>query len=256
VIEGPHLFERFLDLAGGSPRAPYHMRRIVLTEAYREQLAAAGRLDDVVALGAEVGLVSPSTLERLTDSQAPQGVAAIVTLPEEARRMDERALALASRRTLRVVLTHGIADPGNAGTLIRTAAGFGAHLYLAHEGCDLFGPKTLRATAGAIADIPAGEVHDPSRLLRTLAARDVAIIAAVSHGGTSLASLRAPGRAVVLLGSEPRGLPSAWVRHADLRVTIPLHRGVESLNVAVAGGILLYHLSGGSTPRRQGPGRR
>lgn len=239
-----------LEAIAGGQRVPYRILRIVLTEAYRAKLEASGRLDALLALRSEKGVVSETTLERLVDSRTSQGIAAIVELPDEARHMDARALALASRRTLRIVLTHGIADPGNAGTLIRTAAGFGAHLFLTHEGCDPFGPKTLRATAGAFVDIPTGEVQDPARLLRALAAKDVTVIAAVSRGGTDIARFRPPGRAVLLLGSEPRGLPAAWVRHADARVTIPLHRGVESLNVAVAGGILLYHLSGGRVTRK------
>ena len=123
-----------------------------------------------------------------------------------------------------------LADPGNLGTLIRTADAFGAAVALS-EGCaDPTSPKALRASAGSIWRVPLGRYESNS----LLQAKRVALVA---HGGEPLASLDLSGRVVFLLGAEREGLPAEVERDADARIPIA---GAESLNVAAAGAIALY----------------
>jgi TrmH family RNA methyltransferase len=123
-----------------------------------------------------------------------------------------------------------LADPGNLGTLIRTADAFGAAVALS-EGCaDPTSPKALRASAGSIWHVPLG-TYESNSLLQ---AKRVALVA---HGGEPLASLDLSGRVVFLLGAEREGLPAEVERDADAWIPTA---GVDSLNVAAAGAIALY----------------
>jgi TrmH family RNA methyltransferase len=119
-----------------------------------------------------------------------------------------------------------VADPGNVGTLIRTAAAFGAAVALSDGCADPTGPKALRASAGAIWTVPLLPFGN-------LRHKRVALVA---HGGTSFEEADLSGAVAFLLGAEREGLPAAVER--DLEVTIPIE--TESLNVAAAGAIALW----------------
>jgi TrmH family RNA methyltransferase len=126
-----------------------------------------------------------------------------------------------------------VSDPGNIGTLLRTADAFGAAVALSDGCADPTSPKALRAGAGSIWRVPLGRWE---RIEGTM-------VALVAHGGKALGELDLSGRVTFLLGSEREGLPASVARDAE--ATIPI-RGAESLNVATAGAIALYEW------RRQG----
>jgi TrmH family RNA methyltransferase len=128
-----------------------------------------------------------------------------------------------------------VADPGNVGTLIRTADAFGAAVALSDGSADPTSPKALRASAGSIWRVPVGAWDASNRLLQ--ATRCVALVA---HGGKVLADVDLSGRITFLLGAEREGLPDGVSRDAD--ATIPI-QGAESLNVAATGAIALYELA-------------
>jgi TrmH family RNA methyltransferase len=132
------------------------------------------------------------------------------------------------------VYLHGVSDPGNVGTIIRTAnALVGGSVVLGPDCADPFGPQAVRASMGAVFAQP---------LLRggidTTPAPRAALIA---HGGEPLSAL--DGMKTICLGAEREGLPAATVEHCDVRVTIPLREGAESLNVAAAAAIALQRIS-------------
>jgi TrmH family RNA methyltransferase len=127
---------------------------------------------------------------------------------------------------------HGIADPGNLGTLVRTADAFGAAIALRRGCADPTSPKALRAAAGSIWRVPLVEGGSGRR------------VALVAHGGAPLADLDLRTEVTALLGAERLGLPADVPRDVD--ASIPIERA-ESLNVAVAGAIALYEW------RRQNP---
>jgi RNA methyltransferase, TrmH family len=125
-----------------------------------------------------------------------------------------------------------VGDPGNAGTLIRTADAFGAAVSLSPGCADPLGPRALRATAGAIFRVPLVEWGEDS-------GRCVALVA---HGGDPLADVDLEPPLTLYLGSEREGLPVDLVTTC-YKATIPLPGDAESLNVAAAGAIALYELS-------------
>ena len=126
-----------------------------------------------------------------------------------------------------------VADPGNVGTLIRTADAFGATVSLSAGCADPTGPKALRGSAGAIFRVPLGGFDEV----------DGWRIALVPRGGTPLAELELGARTAFVLGAERAGLPDEVVAACDAVATIPLREQADSLNVAAAGAIALYEWS-------------
>ena len=133
-------------------------------------------------------------------------------------------------------------DPGNLGTILRTAGWFGARGVLLGRGCvDPFNDKVVRATAGSLFHVPLiGDVDLPVTLGAARAA-GFRVVVADAAGAIDLPDWRPPGRSIIVLGSETHG-PSPSVRAAaDLAVRVPRFGRGESLNVAIAAGILLAH---------------
>src|SRR5512132_995941 len=129
---------------------------------------------------------------------------------------------------------HGVSDPGNVGTVIRTAnALIGGSVVLGPDCADPFGPHAVRASMGAVFAEP---------LLRGgIDATPAPRAALVAHGGEPLEEL--DGIATVCLGAEREGLPGATVEHCGVQVTIPLREGAESMNVGAAAAIALHRIS-------------
>ena len=222
-------------------------------------LVAAGRADRSPArelvercrrAGIPIELVQDALLERIAPSEAPTGLLAACSLPAGC---DDPAGVLASAEGI-VVLAVRIQNPGSVGALVRSAAAFGASGLLAVGGADPWGPKAVRASAGAIHRLPvarADGMESDAALRDALRCAAWRLIAAVPRGGLHPAAVDWSGRVALLLGAEVAGLPPDLVGRAD-PVTIPMARGVESLSVPVAGSILLA-VAAGLPPA--GPGR-
>ncbi len=182
--------------------------------------------------GAEVVTVTPAVLDRLSGTENPRGPIAVFTPPRH------RLSDMGSR----VLVMWGVGDPGNAGTLIRSAAAFGFEVAAALGTTDLWAPKVLRAGAGAHFHTVVVEASD----LAVADLRGLALftVAAVPSGGRPLRELAVGERPVaVLVGDEAHGLPEKVAADADERVTVEMVGPIESLNAAVAGSIALHHLS-------------
>jgi len=126
-----------------------------------------------------------------------------------------------------------VGDPGNVGTLIRAADGFGAGVALSPGCADPTGPKALRASMGSIFRVPVCGFDEP-------AGRRIAL---VPHDAARLADVDLSGETVFVLGAERDGLPDEVLARCDARATIPIAGGAESLNVAMAGTVALYELA-------------
>ena len=182
------------------------------------------------ARGAEL---EPVDLLVAGENVAPELLASVSTLPHPAPVIGVYARAQLPREPREVCLgLWRLVDPGNVGTLLRTADAFGAAVALSAGCADPVSPKALRASAGAIFRVPLvpwEELPDNR-------------VALVSRGGTPLVDVELTPPVALLLGSERDGLPEHLVT-ISYKATIPLSGGVESLNVAAAGAIALYELS-------------
>jgi TrmH family RNA methyltransferase len=178
--------------------------------------------------------LSPRAFRAASAEQTPQGVAIVA---------QQRPALLADLRPGPrdvVVAAWELRDPGNMGALIRTAEFLGCAGLVAVGDCvDLYDPKTVRATAGAIFRLPLAEASGEGFLAWAKAA-GARLVATAMHGGVAPEALALPGPLAVLIGGEAQGLPDAALAAADATVTIPRGGEVESLNAAVAAGICLY----------------
>ena len=206
LLEGPHLLAEAV--RAGVP----------LVEVFALAEDAASRH---WARSAEVELVAvgEEALRRLSSTRNPQSPVTVIQIP--APRLDPaRSLLVAWR----------ISDPGNLGTMIRTAAAFGLDLATMAESVDPWSPKVLRAASG-------GHFQTGIAAVDELKALDAIKVAAVPSGGGPASSLP-DGRLALLIGSEAHGLPVEVIAGADALVTIPMTGPTESLNAAAAAAIL------------------
>ena len=137
----------------------------------------------------------------------------------------------------RVVLLHGVQDPGNVGTIIRAAHAFGAGVALSTGCADLYNPKTVRATMGSIFHTPVAREVETLEFLGGSRHAGFTPVAALPEGGEDPRSV-AGDRLVILVGAEGSGLPEEVIAACETSVTIPSQ--AASLNAAVAASILLY----------------
>ena len=175
----------------------------------------------------DIVFVTRPVLERLAPTATPRGPVAIVAIPsDEIPPVGD------------LLVAWGVGDPGNVGTLIRTAAAFGLGFAAGPDCADPWSPKTLRSAAGAHFLTSVGRAAEPAEL----AGDGRLIVATVPRGGDPPASLPNDLDLAVLVGDEALGLPMDIVQAADRIVTIPMPGGTESLNAGVVGAILAYEV--------------
>jgi TrmH family RNA methyltransferase len=171
-------------------------------------------------------------LGRIADATTPQPVLASVRMPVSSLDgIDVDSL---------VLILHDVRDPGNAGTLIRSAdaAGAAGVVFTGHS-VDPFNPKTLRATAGSIFHVPVA-VSELEEALSAFGSRGAVVFATVVHGGVDHRSVDFTKPTVVVIGNEAEGLDDAAVSRCGGTITIEMSGRSESLNAGVAGSLLAF----------------
>lgn len=185
------------------------------------------------ALDLQVTLVAPHVLKAVADTISPQGVVAVATTPQVALEH------LAKELTLVLVLA-GVSDPGNAGTLVRSAAASGADAVIfTDNSVDPYSPKTVRSSAGALFAMPVIRSVELQDALATLRNRGLCVYLAEAGEGPRLSDADLSAPVALVVGNEAHGIPIS-AENNDRLLSIPMPGGTESLNVAVAGSILLY----------------
>ena len=201
--------------------------------------AALARTPALAALQSVTTLVAPHVAEKLAGTKSSQGVFALLQAPAPPTQL------LHSAR--RLLALEGVQDPGNVGTLLRSAAAFGFDGVLLGPGCAApFAPKTLRASMGAAGRLPVLVVSDLPAALTALRGRGVTCLAAALYHSRPLDEVGTdfPGGVCLVIGSEGQGLTDAAVAACDAAVRIPMTDLVESLNAGVAGSVLLWQFRG------------
>jgi TrmH family RNA methyltransferase len=192
------------------------------------------RLFETLAPGVPCVIAAEPVVEAMSPARTPSGVVALAS----PRRwtLDE---VLAHDGALAVVAV-GVQDPGNVGAIVRAAEAAGSTGVIASGmSADPFGWKALRGAMGSAFRLPVVRVPDTDDVLRACRARGLRVIA-TALDGTPAADVALDVPSAVLVGAEGTGLPQLLVDAADMRLTIPMQPPVQSLNVAVAAGIILY----------------
>ncbi len=224
VVEGANVISTAL-LAGADLEALFVAPEAAAT--CPELLALAADRDlDVLPLAAGV-------LERVSDTVTPQPVLAVA-------RWQPPVLAQLAGADL-VVVAVDVRDPGNAGTLVRSAEAAGAQgVVFCRNSVDVTNPKTVRASAGALFHVPVVEGGDPQEVLGVLGDVGLVRIGASARGGVPPEDADLTARVALVFGNESHGLPPGLEAALDGIVTIPMQGRSESLNLGMAAAILLY----------------
>lgn len=175
----------------------------------------------------------PSLYRQLMNTETPQGIAAVIGMPKRSPFVMNSAHCL-------VLLLDQIQDPGNLGTILRTAAAAGVSFVGMGKGTvDPYNPKVVRSAAGAIFHIPFDAVDLPAWMEHFRAAGGT-VIGTAADAGTVYYDVAYPDRTAFLLGNEGQGITPSFLRRTDRNVRIPIPGRSESLNVATASALLIY----------------
>lgn len=192
--------------------------------------------------GSYAETVSRSVMEKMTGTVTPQGILAVV-------RQERRSLEDLAKGGL-ILLLDRIQDPGNMGTILRTAEACGADGVLCDAAsADPWSPKTVRSTMGAVFRLPVAVEEDLSAALGILQRKGYTAFAAHLQASGDFRKAVWPKKSIIMIGNEANGLSDALTVAADRRVIIPMRGRAESLNASVAAALLMYewnrHQNGG-----------
>ena len=192
-----------------------------------------GFMDTIQKQDIPVVEISARCFEKISDVQTPQGIAAVLPF------FEYESGAIFNDPSALLICCPGIQDPGNLGTIIRTAdaAGLSAVIALA-PAVSFYNPKVVRSSAGSLVNIPLVELSEKEFLAET-AHYKINLYAAVPRGGKPYQKMRFKRPACILVGSEAHGL-SDTILDISAPVSIPMRQGVESLNAAVSAALLMY----------------
>jgi TrmH family RNA methyltransferase len=222
AIEGEHLLEEAL-------RSGQALKTVFLSER-REIPSFVPGIVEVVRLANDV-------FASCVETQSPQGIAALLVPPVWS--VDKM---LPDQQTPLLLIAVGLRDPGNLGTLIRSAEAFGATGVLTTPGTvSPWNQKAVRASAGSCFRVPTAPATPEA--MERLEQQGVRLLAAMKDEATPIDEATLTGPVAFLIGNEGAGLDPGWLAMADEHVTIPCPGWVESLNAAVAGSLLLYEAS-------------
>jgi TrmH family RNA methyltransferase len=220
AIEGEHLLEEAV-------KSGQALKTVFVSER-RE-------VPEFVPRGVEVVRLANDVFQSCVETQTPQGVAALLVPPVSS--VDEML-----RGNPLILIAVGLQDPGNLGTLVRSAEAFGATGVMTTPGTvSVWNQKAIRASAGSVFRVPVASADAAG--MEVLEQQGVRLLAALKDNAAAIDEAVLMGPIAFLIGNEGAGLSEDWVRMADERVTIPCPGWVESLNAAVAGSLLLYEAS-------------
>jgi RNA methyltransferase, TrmH family len=188
-----------------------------------------------------VQVAQPGVIARVADPVTPRPLVAVVERPDAP--VATRASAGASAAGNGLLVLVGVSDPGNTGTLMRTAEAAGmTAVWVVGDGADPFGPKAVRASAGSVLRVPVAVHRDALGALASLVAAGHTLVG-TSAQGVVYDQFDAGPSPALLLGSEAHGLGPDVAAMVDRWVSVPMSGAAESLNVAVAGSVLAFELA-------------
>jgi TrmH family RNA methyltransferase len=228
LLEGAHLVDEAL-------AAGIDVERVIVTSGGLKRSRFQLLLDRAESAGIEVTNVSPPVMAALSPVRTPSGIVALARRPSYS---GDRLWRVSAPL---VLVACGVQDPGNLGAIARvTEAAGAAGIIAAGGGADPFGWKSLRGSMGStlrLSVLVTARIEDALTEARRHGWR---LLAAVPRGGTPLFEATLTGALAVVVGGEGPGLPPEVVDQADLRVSVPMEKPVESLNAAVTAALILY----------------
>jgi RNA methyltransferase, TrmH family len=220
LLEGPHLIEEAISSGA-------KLVHVILEEGYNiKEEWLVGKFT--------LWTVSSKLMKQLSETEKPQGIIAVCEMlakPEDFLKPDGRYL-----------LIDGVQDPGNLGTIIRTADSAGLDGVVLGEGsADLYNGKTVRSTQGSLFHLPIIK-ENLERSVQAFKQLNIPVISTSLHEAVDMRNIPALSSFALIVGNEGQGVQQILQEESDLNVRIPIFGKAESLNVSVAAGVLLYEL--------------
>ncbi len=248
VVEGIKLVDEALKYGDVS--------EIVITESLYAEIVSGDLSDNALLAGNGKNVIkyvenSRSTIvvldavfNSVSETITPQGVLAVVGMPCY-RLLDEDYLDKIYSKTgkIKLLILEDTSDPGNLGTIMRTAEAAGVTGVIMTKGTvDIFNPKVVRSTMGSIFRLPFAYVEDLKEVIKELKKSGISFYATHLKGEKSYKAIQYSDRSAILIGNEARGLSDEVADLADTYVLIPMQGKVESLNAAVAAALMMYEV--------------
>ena len=228
LVEGLRSCEEVLN-------SDYQVQYLIVSESLQQTERISQVLEKSQTQKLPIYVTDEKKFIALADTQTPQGIACIVSKKKRPKDMDKGSLLLG---------LDAIRDPGNMGTIIRTAEWFGIDgIFTSADSVDIYNSKVIRSTMGALFHVPVKENVTLYDELNFLKQNNFKIVGTVSEGGVPLAQFKKQGKTVLLIGNEAQGLNPELGSIIDINICITGKGKSESLNAAIAAGITLYYLT-------------
>ena len=248
VVEGIKLVDEALEYG--------RVLEIVISESRYEEIISGDLTDNTllsdngkcitkyVMLGNSLTVVSDAVFKSVSETITPQGVIAVVDMPESGLlEGDYLKKAYEKSGKIKLLVLEDTADPGNLGTIMRTAEAAGVTGVIMGKGTvDIFNPKVVRSTMGSIFRLPFAYVDDLKSVILRLKRDGISFYATHLKGKESYRDISYSNKVGILIGNEARGLSDEIANLADTYVIIPMQGKVESLNAAVAAALMMYEV--------------
>lgn len=250
VLEGKKVFDELRKYR------PEFLIMTYLSESFYKQIAEN---EPEYLKGIPYEVLADNVFKEVAETVTPQGILAIVKQPkyeleellcgntscgldESAKKAEAESSLCDDGMSLRFIFLENLRDPGNLGTILRTAEGAGMNGVILSKGSvDIFNPKVIRSTMGSIFRVPFLYVEDTLATMQLLQDNGVKLYAAYLSGSEQYDKVAYADRSAIMIGNEANGLLPETAAAADVRVRIPMAGELESLNAAVAAAILMYH---------------
>ena len=204
-----------------------------------EDFSSSGTTGEIFPYDVDVTPVSSAVFRKMSDTQNPQGIICVCRKSA----FSEEDLPKDPGCALKLLILEGIQDPGNLGTMVRTAEGAGFDAVIADNSTvDVYNPKVTRSTMGSVFRVPVIYTSDLPGVIDRLQKSAVTVFAAHLKGSIDYRDVKYGNRIAFMIGNEGAGLTDEICKMADTLVRIPMHGKLESLNAAVAAAILMFHV--------------
>lgn len=225
LLEGLHLAQTAFD-------AGAHFEDVFVSPRFVATANGAHLVHEIEAAGMTVTRAKDHVLQRLSSTQTPQGIVAVAHM--------QQANIDAFGGYTALLVADRIADPGNMGTMVRSAAAVGAALWIGAESTDVYDSKALRATVGTLFFTPHAQRLTPEQIIQGAADLGCRLVVADARGTTGYDQFDWREPYALVVGNEAQGVNERFLQKADAVVSLPLQIGVESLNAAVTASVCLF----------------
>lgn len=211
------------------------IKELYITE--KAELKFSEYAERLFASSENIYAITDEVAERLADTKTTQGVFAVCNS------IVKKLFYGSNNKSVKYIATDNIQTPDNLGAVLRTAEALGIDGVIIGSGCDIYNPKVLRASMGAVFRLPIAAVDDLTDVLCELKKKKITVIASVPNASAvKITDFNVNGGVVCIIGNEGNGISENILNLSDIRVTIPMQGRAESLNAAAAAAILMWEL--------------